>query len=73
MGDEELVGLAEAARELDGSREWLRKLIHRGEVRYVQVGRTYGIPRSEIRRLKKLPKRTGGWPAGRPRNPRPQP
>ena len=73
MGDEDLVGLAEAAEQIGGSREWLRKLIHRGEVRYVQVGRTYGIPRAEIRRLKASPKRHGGWPKGKPRKPTPPP
>lgn len=72
MGDDELVGLAKAAEQIGGSREWLRKLIHRGEVRYVQVGRTYGIPISEIRRLKAMPKRHGGWPKGKPRRPRPE-
>lgn len=64
-----MVGLTEAAEKIGGSREWLRKLIHRGEVRYVQVGRTYGIPLSEIHRLKATPKRHGGWPKGKSRRP----
>jgi hypothetical protein len=67
MGDEELVGLTKAAQEIGRSREWLRLLIHRGDVKYVQVGRTYGIPRSEIKRLKGMPVSRGGWPKGKPR------
>lgn len=67
MGEGELVGLTDAAHELGASREWLRKLIHRGEVEYVQVGRTYGLPREEVDRLKTVTKKHGGWPKGKPR------
>jgi hypothetical protein len=73
MGDEELVALAEAAEEIGRSREWLRLKVRDGDVRHVRVGRTIGIPRAEIRRLKKLPKLHGGWPKGRPRKSPPAP
>ena len=67
MGDEELVALAEAAQEIGKSREWLRKLVNAGTVRHTRIGRTIGIPRAEIRRLKGTPNKTGGWPKGKPR------
>ena len=71
MGDDELVALAEAAAEIKRSREWLRKRVVAGEVRSVRIGRTIGVPRSEIRRLKSelqgKPKPRGHWPKGKPR------
>lgn len=75
MGDDELVALTEAAKEIDRSREWLRLRVAAGEVRSVRIGRTIGVPRSEIRRLKKTlhgqPKPRGHWPKGKPRKPTP--
>lgn len=71
MGDEELVALADAAREIDRSREWLRQRVNRGEVRHQKIGRVVGIPRAEIDRLKRelagKPKPRGHWPKGKPR------
>jgi hypothetical protein len=75
MGDEELVALADAAKEIERSREWLRKRALAGEVRYSRVGRVIGIPRTEIRRLKRelagKPKPRGHWPKGKARKPAP--
>jgi hypothetical protein len=69
MGDDELVGLADAAKETGLSREWLRQLVNRGDITgAVRVGNAIGIPRREVRRLKKQPHRPrAGWPKGRPR------
>lgn len=73
MGDEELVALADAAREIDRSREWLRQRVNNGEVRFQKIGRVVGIPESEVRRLKRelagKPKPRGHWPKGKPRKP----
>lgn len=73
MGDEELVALAQAAIEIGRSREWLRKRAVRGEVRSVRIGRVMGIPRAEVRRLKRelggKPAERGHWPKGKPRKP----
>lgn len=75
MGDEELVALAEAARQIDRSREWLRLRVASGEVRHRKIGRVIGIPDSEIKRLKielsGKPKPRGHWPKGKARKPAP--
>lgn len=75
MGDEELVALVDAARDIDRSREWLRLRVERGEVRHTKIGRVIGIPRAEVRRLKAelagQPKPRGHWPKGKPRKPTP--
>lgn len=75
MGDEELVALADAAVEIDRSKEWLRLRVNRGEVRHTKIGRVIGIPRTEIKRLKRelagKPKPRGHWPKGKPRKPAP--
>lgn len=74
MGGNALVGLARAAQETGRSREWLRRLIERGEIAGAQrVGNSFGIPQQEVDRLKATPKRPGGWPKGRPRKQRPDP
>jgi hypothetical protein len=71
MGDEDLVALADAAKEIERSREWLRRRALAGEVRYSRVGRVIGIPRAEVRRLKRelagKPKPRGHWPKGKAR------
>jgi excisionase family DNA binding protein len=69
MGDGELIGLGEAAQTTGLSREWLRKLYHRGELPgAAMVGNSIGIPRREVNRLKRDPhKPRAGWPKGRPR------
>jgi hypothetical protein len=71
MGDDELVALAVAAKEIDRSREWLRLRVVAGEVKSTRIGRVIGVPRSEIRRLKAALKGTkkprGHWPKGKPR------
>ena len=71
MGDEELVALADAAVEIGRSREWLRLRVRDGEVRHRKIGRVIGIPRDEVRRLKRelagQPKPRGHWPKGKPR------
>jgi hypothetical protein len=71
MGDEELVALAEAARQIDRSREWLRQRVNRGEVRHQKIGKVVGIPQTEVDRLKRelagKPKPRGHWPKGKPR------
>jgi predicted DNA-binding transcriptional regulator AlpA len=69
MGDEELVGLNDAARETGLSREWLRQLYHRGDLPGSQkIGNAIGIPRRHVDRLKQQPhKPRAGWPMGRPR------
>lgn len=68
-----MVALADAAREIDRSREWLRQRVNRGEVRHRRIGRVVGIPESEVRRLKRelagRPKPRGHWPKGKPRKP----
>lgn len=73
MGDEELVALAKAAEEIGRSREWLRQRAVSGEVRSTRIGRVIGIPRDEVRRLKRelagQPKPRGHWPKGKPRKP----
>jgi hypothetical protein len=75
MGDEELVALTVAAEEIDRSREWLRLRVNSGEVRAMRIGRVIGVPRSEVRRLKRelsgQPKPRGHWPKGKPRKPAP--
>lgn len=73
MGDGKLVGLTDAARETGLSREWLRKLFHRGELPGAQrVGNSIGIPEDEVARLKEHPhKSRAGWPKGKPRKPAP--
>ena len=75
MGDEELVALADAAREINRSREWLRKRVIAGDVRSRRIGRVIGVPRSEVRRLKSelmgKPAERGHWPKGTPRKPSP--
>jgi predicted DNA-binding transcriptional regulator AlpA len=69
MGDDELIGLAKAANETGLSREWLRKLYHRGDLPGSQmVGNAIGIPRRHVDQLKRQPHRPrAGWPKGRPR------
>ena len=67
MEDEELVLVAEAARQTGYSAEWLRQLIDTGKVRGKRIGRYYAIPETEVRRLKERPRSK----AGRPRRPRP--
>lgn len=75
MGDEELVALADAAKEIKRSREWLRKRVIAGEVKSRRIGRVIGVPRSEVRRLKQeiggLPAERGHWPKGKPRKQQP--
>lgn len=68
-----MVGLSEAARETGLSREWLRRLYHRGELPGAQrVGNTIGIPQRHVDRLKEAPHRKrAGWPKGKPRKPSP--
>lgn len=57
MGDDKLVGLAEAAIEINLSRERLRQLIHAGAITgWEKVGNSYGIPRSEVDRLAREPR-----------------
>lgn len=63
--DEELVLVAEAARETGYSAEWLRQLIDTGKVRGKRVGRFYVMPDTEVRRLKAEPRSK----RGRPRKP----
>lgn len=70
MGDDKLVGLAEAALEVNLSRERLRQLIHAGQIHGAEkIGNSLGIPRSEVDRLKREPRPKPG-PKG-PRTPRP--
>lgn len=68
-----MVALADAAKEIDRSREWLRLRVNNGEVRHTKIGRVIGIPRAEIRRLKQelagKDKPRGHWPKGKPRKP----
>lgn len=75
MGDEELVALADAARQINRSREWLRLRVQSGEVRHRKIGRVIGIPDTEVKRLKRelagQPKPRGHWPKGKPRKHRP--
>lgn len=57
MGDGALVGLAQAALEVNLSRERLRQLIHAGQIAGAEkVGNSYGIPRSEVERLAREPR-----------------
>lgn len=73
MGDEELVALADAARQINRSREWLRRRVVRGEVKHTKIGKVVGIPSTEVERLKRelagKPKPRGHWPKGKPRKP----
>lgn len=66
-----MVALADAAREINRSREWLRKRVVAGAVRSQRIGRVIGVPRSEIRRLKRElgdgPATRGHWPKGKAR------
>ena len=66
-----MVGLADAAKETGLSREWLRRLYHRGEFPGAQeVGNSIGIPQEHVDRLKKQPHRPrAGWPKGKSRKP----
>ncbi len=45
------VGVAEAARFIGLSRMTLHRLMGRGALRYVKVGRRRLLPRAELRRL----------------------
>lgn len=72
MGDSRLVGLAEASRLTQISRERIRQLINKGEVQGAErVGNAIGIPWEEVEKLKIRGKRRGGWPKGKPRKPSP--
>jgi predicted DNA-binding transcriptional regulator AlpA len=73
MGDDALIGLSEAAEKTGLSREWLRKLYHRGDLPGAQkVGNSIGIPTRHVERLKLHPHRPrAGWPKGTPRPRRP--
>lgn len=72
MGDVKLVGLAEASEKTGLSREALRKMFHAGLLDGAQlVGNSIGVPDTEVERLRKTPKRHGGWPKGKPRKPSP--
>jgi hypothetical protein len=64
MEDEELVLVAEAARETGYSAEWLRQLIDAGKVRGKRVGRFYVMPKTEVSRLRKEPRSRRGRPRG---------
>lgn len=72
-----MVALADAAREIGRSREWLRLRVNNDEVKHTKIGRVIGIPRTEIRRLKRelagQPKPRGHWPKGKPRTRPPSP
>ena len=65
--DEELVLVAEAARQTGYSAEWLRHLVDIGKVRGKRIGRYYAIPQTEVQRLKKEPRSNRGRPRSTPR------
>lgn len=72
MGEVELVGLADAAVEINLSRERLRQLIHAGQIDgWKKVGNSYGIPREEVDRLKREPRPKPGPKGPRKRRPAP--
>jgi excisionase family DNA binding protein len=65
MGDEELVTLIQAAREVDLSRERLRQLIRDGDLTATKVGRGFRLTRDQVEQLK-----LRGTPKPGPRGPR---
>jgi hypothetical protein len=69
MGDDELVLLSEAAKEIGLSAERLRQLINAGAATGEKIGdRYYVMPRHEVDRLKREPRPKPG-PKG-PRRPK---
>lgn len=70
MGDDTLVLLSTAAKEIGLSTERLRQLIAAGDVQGEKIGgRFYAMPQHEVDRLKREPRPKPG-PRG-PRRPRP--